>query len=124
MTGTGGEDHGARGGGSHLSGTLSAVAGVIGIPEADLVAALESGQSLADVAGAHNVDPQTVIDALVAAARSKLDAAVAAGILAQPQEDRILPLITGMITRLVNATPPVLGHNDGGGGGNPTATAS
>ena len=40
-TGTGHGDHG----GSHLSGMLATIAGVIGIPEADLVASLQSGQS-------------------------------------------------------------------------------
>jgi len=42
------------------------IAGVIGISEADLKAAVQGGQSLAQVAQAHNVDPQKVIDALVA----------------------------------------------------------
>jgi hypothetical protein len=42
------------------------IAGVIGISESDLKAALQSGQSIAQVAQAHNVDPQKVIDALVA----------------------------------------------------------
>jgi hypothetical protein len=55
--------------------------GMSAAPGADLVAALRSGQSVAQTATAHNVDPQKVIDALVAAARSKLDADVAAGML-------------------------------------------
>ena len=42
------------------------IAGVIGISESDLKAALQGGQSIAQVAQAHNVDPQKVIDALVA----------------------------------------------------------
>ncbi|HEY2668033.1 MAG TPA: hypothetical protein VGK51_14460 [Actinomycetota bacterium] len=109
--------------GAHLGGTLSTIAGVIGIPEADLVAALHSGQSLAQIATAHNVDPQKVIDALVAAARTKLDAAVAAGILTQSEEDQILPIITDVITRLVNTTPPALGNN-GPPWGTPTPAAS
>jgi uncharacterized protein (DUF433 family) len=119
VTGTTHGDHA----GSHLGGTLSTIAGVIGIPEADLVAALHSGQSLAQIATAHNVDPQKVIDALVAAARTKLDAAVAAGILTQSEEDQILPIITDVITRLVNTTPPALGNN-GPPGSTPTPAAS
>src|SRR3981081_4340436 len=43
VTGTGHGDHG----GSHLSRMLPTIAGMIGIPEADLVAALQSGQSIA-----------------------------------------------------------------------------
>jgi transposase-like protein len=42
------------------------IAGVIGISEDDLKSALQSGQSIAQVAQAHDVDPQDVIDALVA----------------------------------------------------------
>jgi len=42
------------------------IAGVIGISESDLKAAIQSGQSIAQIAQAHNVDPQKVIDALVA----------------------------------------------------------
>ena len=42
------------------------IAGVIGISEDDLKTAIQSGQSIAQVAQAHNVDPQKVIDALVA----------------------------------------------------------
>jgi uncharacterized protein (DUF433 family) len=106
--------------GSHLSRLLPTIAGVIGIPEEDLVAALRSGQSVAQIATAHNVDPQKVIDALVAAARSKLDADVAAGMLTQSQEDQILSIMTDAITRLVHTTPPVFGDNGPAG---PTSTA-
>jgi hypothetical protein len=42
------------------------IAGVIGISESDLKTAIQSGQSIAQVAQAHDVDPQKVIDALVA----------------------------------------------------------
>jgi uncharacterized protein (DUF433 family) len=106
-------------GGSHLSGKLATIAGVIGIPEADLVAALQAGPSIAQIATAHNVDPQKVIDALVAPARSKLDVAVAAGMLTQAQEDQILVIVTDAITRLVNTTRPMFG-----GPPEPTSTAT
>ena len=42
------------------------IAGVIGISESDLKTAIQSGQSIAQIAQAHDVDPQKVIDALVA----------------------------------------------------------
>ncbi len=51
---------------------LEAVASVIGVTADDLKAALQSGQSIADVATANGVDPQTVIDALVAEATSDM----------------------------------------------------
>lgn len=45
---------------------LAKIAGVIGISEAELKTAIQSGQSLAQIAQAKGVDPQKVIDALVA----------------------------------------------------------
>jgi hypothetical protein len=52
---------------------LSVAASTIGVSEADLKTALQSGQSIADVANAHGVDPQTVIDALVKAGETRLE---------------------------------------------------
>jgi len=64
-------DRGGRRGpgrGAHLE----TAATVIGVTADDLKAALQSGQSIADVATANGVDPQTVIDALVAEATSNM----------------------------------------------------
>ncbi|MDQ6615868.1 MAG: hypothetical protein M3083_14305, partial [Actinomycetota bacterium] len=72
-----------EGGRNEAVSDLSIAAKAIGIPEADLSTALASGQSLAAVAKAHSVDPQKVIDALVADARSELAAAVSGGKLTQ-----------------------------------------
>jgi hypothetical protein len=55
---------------------LAAAADAIGISEADLRTALESGQSIAQVAEANDVDVQTVIDAMVAEATDHLEAAI------------------------------------------------
>src|SRR5262245_30163160 len=51
---------------------LEAAAEAIGITEEELLAALQDGQSIAQVAEANGVDVQTVIDAMVAAATEKL----------------------------------------------------
>src|SRR5687768_14994943 len=69
-------DHGGRGGprghvGARIS--LESAATTIGISLDDLRAALEGGQTLAEVATANGVEPQAVIDALVAQATTKLD---------------------------------------------------
>lgn len=45
---------------------LGVAAQAIGVSETDLTAAMKQGQSVAQVAQAHGVAPQTVIDALVA----------------------------------------------------------
>ncbi|MEY2421351.1 MAG: hypothetical protein QOI95_1418 [Acidimicrobiaceae bacterium] len=97
---------GHRGGphGPHGGPDLSVVAGAIGISEADLQTALQSGKSMADVATANNVDPQKVIDALVADAQTKLAAQVASGEITQAQADEMSADLTQHITDLVNHT--------------------
>jgi hypothetical protein len=52
---------------------LETVAEVIGISAEDLRAALADGRSIAEVAEANGVDPQAVVDALVAEATARLD---------------------------------------------------
>jgi hypothetical protein len=91
---------GPHGHGPHAD--LSVAASTIGISEADLKAALESGQSIADVATAHSVDPQTVIDAMVADAQAKLADAVTNGDLTQEQADARSADLEQHITDLVN----------------------
>lgn len=75
------ETWGGRGGPfrQHEPGTrLQTVAEVIGVPVDELRAALADGQSIADVAEANGVDPQAVVDALVAEATARLDGLEAA----------------------------------------------
>ena len=55
---------------------LEAAADAIGITEEELLAALRDGQSIAQVAEANDVEVQTVIDAMVAAATERLEAAI------------------------------------------------
>jgi hypothetical protein len=55
---------------------LAAAAEAIGITEDELVSALQDGQSIAQVAEANDVEVQTVIDAMVAAATERLEAAI------------------------------------------------
>ena len=93
-----------RHGGPHDRIDLSVAAGAIGVPEADLQTALQSGQSLADVATANSVDPQKVIDALVADAQTKLAARVASGEITQAQADAISANLVDHITNIVNHT--------------------
>ena len=54
-------------------------ASTIGIDKQALVDAVEGGQTIADVARSHNVDPQKVIDAVTTAANNKIDTAVTNG---------------------------------------------
>lgn len=85
-------------------GRLEAAAGYIGITEAQLRTELESGKSLAQVAKAHGKSVDGLIDALVAAAKNKLDDAVSAGRLTKDQETEMLSVLKDRITSAVNNT--------------------
>jgi hypothetical protein len=68
------DGEGGRGGrgGRHLGAAVDTAASVIGVTAEELKAALQNGSSIAEVATANGVDPQTVIDALVADATANL----------------------------------------------------
>jgi transposase-like protein len=99
---------GGRGdhGGGHTEATTdtSVAAKAIGISEADLLAALATGKTVADVAAAHNVPAQTVIDALVADGQAELAAEVASGAITQTQADAQKAEVTQRATDQVNST--------------------
>lgn len=98
--GRGGPHHGP--GGPHGHANLGVAASTIGISVDELRSALQSGQSIADVATAHGVSPQTVIDALVADAKSHLADEVASGRITQAQADQIGADLEQRITDFVN----------------------
>ncbi|MDX6425274.1 MAG: hypothetical protein QOD52_679 [Gaiellaceae bacterium] len=111
---------GARGaGGDHRGGggdDLAAAATYLAIPQADLLTSLQSGKTLAQVAGA--TSGKTVaglIDALVAAEKTELAAAVTAGRITQPQADQAAAGLTARVTAEANGTEPA--HGPGGPGG-------
>ena len=82
----------------------SVVAKAMGISEADLTTALSGGQTVAQVATAHNVAVQTVIDALVADGLSELAADVQGGTITQAQADAQKAAVTQRATDQVNGT--------------------
>jgi polyhydroxyalkanoate synthesis regulator phasin len=81
---------------------LDETADAIGISNDELLDALRDGQTIAEVAESEGVDPQTVIDALVAATRERLDEAVADGRVEQEDADERLADVTERITEFVN----------------------
>lgn len=91
----------------HRGKNLDAVAGAIGIDAAALRTELQSGKTIAEVAQAHGVDVQKVVDALVAELKTHLDAEVAAGRITQAQADQKLADAPARMTDLVNHKPPV-----------------
>jgi hypothetical protein len=101
--------------GDHRGPNLAVVAKAIGMSEADLKTALDSGKSVADVAKAHHVDPQKVIDALVADAQTHLAADVTSGRLTQAQADAMKAQLTQRITDFVKGVRPPMGPGGPGG---------
>jgi hypothetical protein len=95
-------------------GGLDTAATYLGLTEAQLRTKLESGKSLADVAKAQGKSVAGLVDALVASATKKLDAAVAAGRLTRSQADSFLSNLKAHITDFVNGVTPRLGHFRGG----------
>jgi len=82
---------------------------------------LTPGTALATVARNHKVDPQKVIDALVAADKARLATEVKDGRLTQAQADSITAALPQRVADRVNGTRPADGprgpHHPGGPGG-------
>jgi hypothetical protein len=111
-------------GGLHREGAfggLDAAATYLGLTEAQLRTQLESGKSLADVSKAQGKTADGLVQALVDAAKKKLDAAVAAGRLTQTQANSILADLKSRVTDFVNGTAPRFGHRGFRGGPPPAA---
>jgi hypothetical protein len=87
-------------------GGLDAAATYLGLTEAELRTQLESGKTLAQIAQEKGKSVDGLIQALVDAAKTKLDAAVKDGRLTQVQEDSILTDLKQHVTDLVNGTLP------------------
>jgi hypothetical protein len=86
-------------------GRLSKAAAYLGTTPEQLMAALRSGRTLAQVADAtQGKSAGGLVDALVHSARAKLDAGVAAGHLTAAQEKRLLATLSQRLTAAVNAT--------------------
>jgi hypothetical protein len=85
-------------------GTLGAAAQYLGITDAQLLGDLASGRSLAQVAKARGKSTAGLEQAMVAALRSRLDRAVAAGVITKAREQRMLNRLTARIARRVNRT--------------------
>ena len=77
-------------------------AGVIGIDAKDLATAVRGGQSVAEVATAHGVNPQAVIDKLVADGTTRIDAAATAGKITPERATQMKSHLTERVTKLVN----------------------
>jgi uncharacterized protein (DUF433 family) len=85
---------------------LGLVAQTIGIDRSQLVSELRSGKTIADVARAHNVDPQKVIDALIKAATERINSAEQAGKINAARAKHLEDTLNGRLEKLVNQWHP------------------
>lgn len=107
-------DHSMRGPGGPKSEVL---AQALGMSDADLHTALESGKTIAQVAADQGVDVQVVIDALTAEMTNHINDEVASGEITQAEADAKLADLTSHITDMVNNPRPADGPAGHGGPG-------
>ncbi len=81
---------GGRGFGMRGDSMVGVVAEVTGLTEDEVVAALQEGQTFAQVAEAQGVDPAVIVDAFLTERETALEAAVEEGWLTQAQVDERL----------------------------------
>lgn len=74
----------------------------IGISTRDLVSEVRSGSSVAQVAQAHDVDPQTVIDAVVQAGDAKIDQLAQAGKISAERAAKLKERLPQLVTKIVH----------------------
>jgi len=99
--------------------SMTAVAGVLKLTEAELKTQLDSGKSLAAVAATQNVSVQSVIDVIVADKQAHIAEEVASGEITQAQADAKLAEVTAKVTTKVNSvrSEGMGGKGHGGRGG-------
>ena len=81
---------------------LDTIAQKLGIDAKELVSELRSGKSIADVAGDKGVDPQSIIDELVASISGRIDQRVADDKMSQEQADVMKQNLSQRVTDFVN----------------------
>ena len=89
-----------------VKGMVETAADAIHIAPADLVTALQSGKSVADVANDNHVDPATVVTAIVDAGNTKIDQAVKDGKIDQSRAEKMKARLSDAATKFVNHTKP------------------
>lgn len=93
-----------------VKGALDTAADTIGISPADLVAGLQGDKTIANVAADNGVDPQAVVDALVAEASGHVDAAVEKGRLTEAEGGALKQKLPERVSKFVNETPDPRKH--------------
>ena len=117
--GDGDGDHGAMGdgfrggpGGDDLAGAAAA----LGMTADELQTAIQSGQTIADIAKDKGVDIDTVIDSMLESMKAHFDAEVASGEHSQDDADAMLSDMRTRLEAMVNGQMPMGPDHDGGMG--------
>lgn len=87
---------------------FTTAADTIGISPADLLKAMKGGHSIADVAKAHGVEKQKVVDAIVTALDARIQQAVTSGRITSDQATKLEHAVATRAPKLVDATPTQL----------------
>lgn len=87
-----------------LVNVFNAAAKTIGISNDDLKTQVQSGQSLAQVANAHNMTTDQLKTGITTEITAQLKAGVDSGKITQPEADQILSRLTGNLDNIVNHT--------------------
>jgi hypothetical protein len=112
--GGGGAGYG-RGMGGPQSSLVAVAAQQLNMTQADLVAELRGGQTIAQVATTKQVGLNKIVDAFVATRTARLDAAVAAGRLTRAQADAQLATMKANVTARLSAPWSPQGNGPGAG---------
>jgi hypothetical protein len=92
----------ANAGTDGTGGELAVVASALHMALSDLKAALAEGQSLAQIASSVGIDPAKLIAAVVNDATAKVNAAVTLGKLSRAQADKVIAMLPGLVTDVVD----------------------
>jgi len=88
--------------GMHGASLIDVAAEVLGLEPADLIAELQAGKSIAELAEERGVEPQTIVDAFLADHQERLQEMVDAGWLTQEQADLMLDHMAEEVAEHIN----------------------
>jgi ribosomal protein S20 len=86
-----------------------------GLTPDEIVAELQAGKTLAEIATEHGADPDAIEAELLADLQARLDGAVAAGHITQEQADRAMAAAPERLHTLMTTSYPNAGQRRGGG---------
>ena len=81
---------------------LSVIASALHMALSDLKSGLAAGKSLAQIASSAGIDPNKLITTVVADATNRINAAVSIGALSRDQADKIIAMLPGLVSDVVN----------------------